>query len=503
MRFTRFERKILAAIVAVALVPLVGALVLGQLVLREAYEVGVNPRVRGELESGLELYRTHFALLKENANHVADAIAADPALRQALSANELDALRDRLAALGTRHHDVARLVVTSPSGEPIARLDLPERAPDSAHLVDLARSLGTAKLSVTVAASPEPFVAYQRAGELVEVFSRLEHESAAVSAFYLVVYIGFLLSVIAVALAAGIILSRRVTRRVALLAEATARVGGGDLTVEVPTDVKDEIGELTHAFNAMVRDLRESRGRIEYLQRIGAWQEFARRLAHEIKNPLTPIQLAVQELHRSYTGTDPEFRRRLDDALGIVEEEVATLRRLVTEFSSFARLPEAQLEPADLNEFLRDASRSLEAVSELSQGPKTSARVHWRLSGEPLPVRIDAMMLRRCLDNLVRNALQALREDHEGGRVEVRSRLDDGRAVMEVADNGPGIPQDTRAFVFDPYYTTRADGTGLGLAIVKKVILEHGGEILCRDTDLGGVSFVVTLPIEKNDSIKK
>jgi nitrogen fixation/metabolism regulation signal transduction histidine kinase len=492
MRFTRFERKILAAIIAVALVPMAGALVLGQLVVREAYEVGVNPRVRGELEHGLELYRTHFALLKENANRAADAIAEDAEVQRALAASDAPALDRRLRALTERHRDVAHITVAR-AGAELARVNVAGRTAGTPRLVELERQAGDATVTVTVAAPSEPFLAYQRAGELVEVFTRLERQGRVVSAFYLVVYMGFLLSVIAVALAMGIVLSRRVTRRVADLAQATERVGAGDLTVQVPTDVKDEVGELTRAFNAMVRDLRESRGRIEYLQRIGAWQEFARRLAHEIKNPLTPIQLAVQELHRRYPGDDPEFRRQLDEALSIVKDEVATLRRLVSEFSDFARLPEAQLEPADLNDFLRDVSRSLEALSEL--GPDARVTVRWQPADAPLPVRIDAMMLKRCLDNLVRNAIQALRDDPEGGRVEVSASRRDKRAEIEVADSGPGIPVETRQFVFDPYYTTKSDGTGLGLAIVKKVILEHGGEITCSDSNMGGVSFVISVPL--------
>ena len=133
-------------------------------------------------------------------------------------------------------------------------------------------------------------------------------------------------------------------------------------------------------------------------------------------------------------------------------------------------------------------------MSELA--PDAKVRVQWRPSEVPLPVRIDVMMLKRCLDNLVRNAIQALRDDPEGGKVEVRSALRDGRAVIEVADSGPGIPPDTRQFVFDPYYTTKSDGTGLGLAIVKKVVLEHGGEITCKDSNMGGVSFMISLPVE-------
>jgi nitrogen fixation/metabolism regulation signal transduction histidine kinase len=251
----------------------------------------------------------------------------------------------------------------------------------------------------------------------------------------------------------------------------------------------------------MVRDMRESRGRIEYLQRIGAWQEFARRLAHEIKNPLTPIQLAIQEVHRSYDGDDGRFRERLDDALSIIEEEVATLRRLTGEFSAFAKLPQATLEPADLGDFLRDAERSLEHIPEdyRQAGALPSVEVLCEPGEAPLPVRIDGMMLKRGVDNLVRNAVQALatrRDGAEGGQVRVRASREGGHACLDVEDDGPGIPEADREHIFDPYFTTKADGTGLGLAIVKKVVLEHAGEIDAERSELGGARFRIRLPLQ-------
>jgi nitrogen fixation/metabolism regulation signal transduction histidine kinase len=284
--------------------------------------------------------------------------------------------------------------------------------------------------------------------------------------------------------------------------------------VHVPTEGNDEIRELTKAFNGMVRDLRESRARIDYLQRIGAWQEFARRLAHEIKNPLTPIQLAAQEMHRSYTGDDARYRRKLEDACAIVEEEVDTLRRLVSEFSNFAKLPRADLAPADLSEFVRDLKRSVAAIVE-DVGPTARAEVTVDAPEHAMPVRIDAMMLKRCTDNLVRNALQALRGRERKGHVRVWAREVDttsesagsaavgsesagsaaiGGFELRVEDDGPGVPEKDREAIFDPYFTTKSDGTGLGLAIVKKVVLEHGGEIRCEASELGGAAFVIALP---------
>jgi two-component system nitrogen regulation sensor histidine kinase NtrY len=327
---------------------------------------------------------------------------------------------------------------------------------------------------------------------VVEVYRTLKKSAAYVSRAYLAVYIALLLSVIVVALAIGIVLSRQVTRRVTQLSDATARVGAGDLKVHVPVTELDEVGDLTRAFNAMVRDMRESRERIEYLSRIGAWQEFARRLAHEIKNPLTPIQLAVQELHRSYKGDDPRFRRTLEDARAIVEEEIATLRRLVGEFSEFARLPEVHLAPADLALFVRDAVEAPFRDEQEDDVPHVEVRAE--LPDGPLPVHIDALLLKRCLDNLVRNAAQAIRGAGRGGLVVVAARDEGDRTVLEVRDDGPGVPEDARERVFDPYYTTKNEGTGLGLAIVKKIVLEHGGEISCSAAPEGGACLRIELP---------
>jgi nitrogen fixation/metabolism regulation signal transduction histidine kinase len=501
MRLNRFERKILVAIAAVALVPMAGALLLGQRALREAYEVGVNTNVSEELKRGLELHREHFVVLKRSANRLADAIAADHTLVMAVRAHDTNAAHARIDALLAHSPDVARVRVLSQAGEPVVQAELPARLGPSMRLLELPRALVDApsgeQLIITVAAPSAPFLAYQRAGELVEVYSRLQSEAALISSFYLAVYMGFLLSVIVAALAVGVALSRRVTSRVSLVAQATARVGAGDLSVQVPTAVDDEIGELTRAFNAMVRDLRESRGRIDYLQRISAWQEFARRLAHEIKNPLTPIQLAMQEVHRSYRGGDTVYQHRLDEALSIVEEEVATLRRLVSEFSAFAKLPQAVLAPADLGDFVRDASRSLLSVPDECEGTQ-AITVEPMTANDALPVAIDVMMLKRAVDNLVRNSVQAIRADaaRSSGRVRVEARREAGFALLEVADDGPGIAADDRARVFDPYFTTKTEGTGLGLAIVKKVVLEHGGEIECRASPLGGAAFAIRLPLQ-------
>lgn len=554
--FSRFERRLIGAMSFVALATLAAALLLGRAALVDAYRVGVNPAVRAQLEEGVESHRAHLEALRREAETIADAIAfhrdfpgargsteprdtfsrrrspddpaptelggfddapdevserapafdeaseAAPAFDEASAADFETFFRHALA----RYPSVGALALHVDGEE---RVRVEERArldPERTRPVTLFRPVGERHRIEVVATAPAAlFAALQSAGEEAELFSRLDARAGLVSGAYVWVYLGFLVLVVGAALALAAVLGRRVTGRVTTLAVAVRDVGRGDLSVHVPTEGNDEIRELTDAFNSMVRDLRESRARIDYLQRIGAWQEFARRLAHEIKNPLTPIQLAAQEMHRSYGGDDARYRRKLDDACGIIEEEVETLRRLVSEFSSFARLPTADLAAADLADFVRESERSLAAVQEdvgvgvastHEDAGQSVAPVSLELvaPSHPMPVLIDAMMLKRCLDNLVRNALQALRGRVRGGKVRVEARAVEAGYELRVEDDGPGIPERDRDAIFDPYFTTKGDGTGLGLAIVKKVVLEHGGEIRCEGSPLGGAAFVITLP---------
>jgi len=311
----------------------------------------------------------------------------------------------------------------------------------------------------------------------------------------------------------GIFLARGITKRINRLGAAINLVGQGDLQVRVPVTGNDELTDLARTFNRMIAELAQSRGRIEFLQRIGAWQDMAQRLAHEIKNPLTPIQLAVQEVHKKYAGDDAKYRALLDTTLEIVEEEVGTLRRLVGNFSNFARLPHAELQEANLADFLRDCENQLGHLEDPSLGegsadaepiPSQNVDIKWEVPEKSIAVAIDRQMLRRVIVNLVRNAVQAIRDARNGTDSEtlghvIVSAHEEGEGVrIEVDDDGPGIAASMRGRIFDPYFTTKADGTGLGLAIVKKIVVEHGGEIEAdRSSRLGGARFVLHLPGQK------
>ena len=312
---------------------------------------------------------------------------------------------------------------------------------------------------------------------------------------YMLVFVLLLGATVLLAIFSGIFVVRPVTRRLTQLAEATRPVAAGDLSVRVYAKGDDEIAALGRAFNQMLERLELSRTRIEFLKRIGQWQTMARRLAHEIKNPLTPIQLAVEECHQRYDRSDEGFGELLDTMREIVDEEVASLRRLVTEFSSFARLPNADLQAADLGEFLREQMPRLQS-EQVMQGVSLQLDV---CDGE-VPVELDRTMFYRALVNLTGNAAQAARQAG-GQRVNVNVTRQDGAMRLRVEDDGQGVSEQMQAQIFEPYVTGKADGTGLGLTIVKKIILDHGGTIhVSRSKQLGGACFELTIPARGTDA---
>jgi two-component system, NtrC family, nitrogen regulation sensor histidine kinase NtrY len=283
----------------------------------------------------------------------------------------------------------------------------------------------------------------------------------------------------------GWFLARRVTRRVRRLHEAAVRVAAGDLQVRVSPKGKDELDQLGVAFDGMVAELAQARSRLEYLQKVSAWQEVARRLAHEIKNPLTPIQLAVQELASKYAGGDPSYQRLLDTASEILREEITSLRRLVDDFSAFAKLPKVEPAAVDLGALLVEVVRLQ---------PEWQGLVTVEPTPKAVPAMCDRTLFRRVIANLVENAIQAAQVVGRTAEVKISAEVRGERSVIVVDDNGPGVPETERQRIFDPYVTHREGGTGLGLAIVRKIVIDHGGDVSVAASPAGGARFVVEVP---------
>ncbi len=502
--------RLALALVATSVVPLLFAILVAKSMVKQTADRFYLPEIGLRLDQSFRLYQELADSIKLSMRNAADAVAERPNLRRAVQSNDATALGKELAAALHQYPGLAELVVQNADDEVIAKADRGSPVDEEKEKrLDLERSLGDATdaplLKLVFVTNRARFDERDSMGNFLQSYRRIEQRRHSDEVAYLQAFAVLMGLTALIALGLGLLLAGNVTRRLSQLATATRKVGLGDLSARVVDKTGDEIGALARAFNRMVREVQTSRARIEYLQRIGAWQEMARRLAHEIKNPLTPIQLAVQEIQQRCPDTEPAYRKLVDTTREIVEDEVGTLRRLVTEFSNFARLPQAQLQQSDLCEFLQSLQRRFEAYDEedstldsVSQrlSPVGNLKVTLELPERPALAHLDTQMLGRALLNLVRNAMQAtLGSDKADARVLIRLTRDDDHWVINVEDNGPGIPLSMRDSVFDPYVTTKSDGTGLGLAITKKIVIEHGGTISAESSNLGGARLEVRLPV--------
>jgi two-component system nitrogen regulation sensor histidine kinase NtrY len=511
------EHRLALAILVTAILPLASAMMLAYSLLNYASSVWLRPEVGQELDRGIDLYKSYVGAVKDDMKHQTEAIAADEALRESaesITKRDPESYAHALEGIFPRFPQLVSLSVEDERGRPLATRDRGRELDEAAERrLEVRRPIlsdGSGPTLVATFAFDRRYEqSLERAGAIRDTYAQLAKKRTNIYGGYFEAFAALLGITVIVTVPLGFLLARGVTRRIRRLANAIDEVAAGNLDVRVPVTGSDELTELASVFNRMLSEMQQSRARIEYLQRIGAWQEMAQRLAHEIKNPLTPIQLAVQECHRKYAGEDRRFRSLLDTTLEIVEEEVGTLRRLVGNFSSFARLPHAELREADLRDFLRECSDQLGHLGvELAEGGTEDmivahdVDIQWELPVDPVPVAIDRQMLRRVLVNLVRNAVEAIRatrpEAGEGvrrGHVLVHARRAHDAVAIVVEDDGPGVPVAARERVFDPYFTTKAEGTGLGLAIVKKIVVEHNGAITAETGErLGGAAFVVSLP---------
>ncbi len=291
----------------------------------------------------------------------------------------------------------------------------------------------------------------------------------------------------------GVLLSywvtARVTRPVALLAQGAQKVAAGDWSARVDVRSRDEIGGLARAFNGMTQQLLEQRDRLVQAERVAAWRELARRLAHELKNPLFPIQITIENMQRAREKAPEQFDEVFRESTATLLEELANLKAIVGRFSDFAKMPPPQFETVDLNETLRRAVRLFEAQLNAPGRPPITPEV---LCDDNVgSVRADPEQLHGALRNLMLNAIDAM---PAGGTLTLRTRRQNGAVLLEISDTGEGLTPEERERLFTPYYTTKQNGTGLGLAIVQSVVSDHGGRISVESERGRGTTFRIELP---------
>ncbi|MEL6185544.1 MAG: ATP-binding protein [Myxococcota bacterium] len=489
---SRFEGRIMMAMLLCATVPLIISLVFIPSIIESRLAMSMHPKVEAQLEDSALFFREFFDAKKREYAARARALAREPALRRAVDAapsarvQTASVAAELLQNLLEAQPELRSLALSGPHDlrlrvhRPALAADGPSR---THHL-----AVGPRGSLEAVFVLPAKYLEEQdEAAEIALIYrTSRKLESDRARSFYLA-YFGILLSAVALSLGLGWWLARAVTRRVGRLAAATAQVASGDMNVHVPVGGKDEIARLTRDFNRMVAEVAEARDRIIYLEKVSGWQDLARRLAHEIKNPLTPIRLAVQELKkRTHARPDADLERLADEVTEVVEEEVEALSRLVDEFSRFARLPAVTPARVEVGQFLHRFVHAYGKYREDVRIGLGDLPQHW-------PAPIDRVLLRRVLVNLVDNAVEAT---GTAARIEIRAEVDfgSGRTFIHVEDSGPGVPPELAGRIFEPYFTTKTTGTGLGLAIAKKIVLQHEGTLSLRRSRFGGAAFVIGLP---------
>jgi signal transduction histidine kinase len=277
----------------------------------------------------------------------------------------------------------------------------------------------------------------------------------------------------------------RITRPVRRLAESAGKVAAGNWSTTVETTSGDEIGQLARAFNRMTRELVAQRERLVQAERVASWRELARRLAHELKNPLFPLQITVENMKRARESYPDQFDEVFREGTETLLAELSKLRQIVARFSDFARMPAPEMQTVDLNQLVRENVKPFEA--QLAQ-----AHIVAQAELDPAirPISADPEQLSRALRNLILNAIDAM---PNGGALTVRTQSLERGVRLEVADTGQGLTPEECERVFTPYYTTKTHGTGLGLAIVQSVVSDHGGRIAVESAPGKGATFRIEL----------
>lgn len=282
----------------------------------------------------------------------------------------------------------------------------------------------------------------------------------------------------------------RVTRPVVQLARAAQEVAAGhwDTRVEVSSD--DEVGQLAESFNRMTAELLAQKERLVQTERVAAWRELARRLAHELKNPLFPLQLTVENLMRARMQNPEQFDEVFRESSSTLLAEISNLKAIIGRFSDFSKMPLPKLEAVQINDIVRGVVKLHQA--QLQAPGRAPIACNLELDDQLPAIAADPDLTHRALSNLVLNAMDAM---SSGGTLTVRTRRYADRVIIEVADSGTGLTPEECERVFTPYYTSKQHGTGLGLAIVQSVVSDHGGTIKVQSEPGRGTTFVIELPL--------
>jgi len=509
----RIRTKLVLSLLVITLLPIYPVYYQVKNLLQQSIEVGYNENVVTALDQAAAISRELYSIYKDQTLSQAKEISSSEWARKLFEqTGSASGMEEKAKSIGGKI-DVfdmkGNLVLTGSSAQHHAYpmiyqntiVQLTEKqtpeilnlADDPGHILAFAPiKSNTEKKGFLVVTKivDEGFTTGSRQVVRVnQMFKTLDFFEGEVTSGFLLFFFVVYIPVAGLSIGLGIYFSRKITSPLLSLVKGTKKIAGGDWDYRVKADSKDEVGDLVDAFNTMITTLKEKQDQVVSLEKMAAWREIARILAHEIKNPLTPIQLTVQHMKDKYDGDDPEYGKLLEECSEIVTDEIESLRTLVREFSEFARMPKLSLSPGDLNELV-------EEVRKLYPNNNISLEL-----GSALPeLNFDHEKTRRVLINLIENGLDSINEKGEGD-IKIQTKLKDKMAVIHYSDTGNGIPDEIKEKIFEPYFSTKKSGMGLGLAIVKRIIEEHGGRITVQSKEGEGTTFEIELPVKAEKSL--
>jgi signal transduction histidine kinase len=288
----------------------------------------------------------------------------------------------------------------------------------------------------------------------------------------------------------AIVLSWMYTKPIHNVVDAARSVAAGDLSLDLITDRKDEIGELTQSFNFMVHKLREERALEEKLreaEHLSGIAQLAKSIAHEIRNPLNFISLSIDHLRTKYTPSEDDGKEAFESLMNSIKKEIQRLNKLVGDFLDYGKPLKLNLQEVDVENLIDDVISLVKAKAE-----KDGIRIY-HTRGEMPKLSIDPELFKTCIFNVILNAFQAM---PSGGDLMMKTHISDSRAYITVEDTGMGVPRENLQKLFDPFFSTKSTGLGLGLAMTKRVVEEHGGKVNFQSTEGKGSTITISLPVD-------
>ncbi len=483
----RLRWRLTFLMVLLALLPSVPAALLTRQLIERSLNLGLSREVDTALEAGIRQTRLIYrrdrrALSDELDAWLASYRESGPAgLAESWAASPPQGmLRKARVVLQTQGRLEVLQAGSAESGARPATSDSPHGPPP---FLTTGRDLpGIGHIDAQLAIDPQWRTDAESLAATLQVLRSLQTDRQELEQSFWLPFLGIYLLTLLASLGVAAWLARGIVGPVDRLLTAIRAVARGRWDVQVPVESHDEIGRLSEHFNTMVSTLDTQSRQLVDLEKMAGWREMARALAHEVKNPLTPIQLTVGEIRERYDGDDEQYRQLLHECTRIVIEEVESLRQVVSRFREFSRPVEPHFTVTDVNALVADVAalqRDLEIETDLDGGVGNC--------------EVDPDRLRQVLMNLASNARQAL-AGREDARLRLATRPDGDHVVLVVEDNGPGIPVAERARLFEPYRSQAQGGLGLGLALVKGIVLAHQGTIEVEEGRWGGARFRIELP---------